>query len=100
MHVWTRLIAEQQPGLFGTGVDAGDGRATLTVPAVVGERQRTFERALDRSGINAEHGVQQRIARDEGAQALQTFPCVAESWERRTTAHTYSDTNCSDMGTA
>ena len=100
MHVWTRLVAQQQPGLFGTGVDAGDGRATLTVPAVVGEGQWAFERALDRSGINAEHGVQQRITRDEGAQALQAFPCVAESWERRTTAHTYTDRNRRDMETA
>jgi len=99
VHVGTRLVAEQQPGLFGTGVDAGDGRATLTVPAVVGEGERAFERALDRSGINAEHGVQQRITRDEGAKALQAFPCVAESWERRA-AHSYTDTNCRDMGTA
>lgn len=99
MHVGTRLVAEQQPGLFGTGIDAGDGRATLTVPAVVSEGQRAFERALDRSGINTEHRVQQRITRDEGAQTLQAFPRVAESWERRT-AHTYTDTNCRDMGTA
>jgi hypothetical protein len=70
------------------------------VPAVVGEGQRAFERALYRSGKNAEHGVQQCITRDEGAQVLQAFPCVAESWERRTTAHTYTDTNCRDMGTA
>jgi len=96
MHVWTRLVAQQQPGLFGTGVDAGDGRATLSVPAVVGEGEWAFEGALDRSGINAEHGVQQRITSDEGAQTLQAFPCVAESWER-TTAHTYSATNCRDI---
>ena len=92
MHIGTRLVAEQQPGLLGTGVDTGDGRATLAVPAVVREGEWAFERALDRSGIDAEHGVQQCITRDEGAKALQTLPCVAESWQRRTTAYSVQRT--------
>jgi hypothetical protein len=79
LHVRARLVAEQQAGLLGTGVDAGDGRATFTVSAVVREGQRAFERALDRSGVDPEHGVQQRVARDERAEALEAFPCVAES---------------------
>ena len=79
MHVGARLVAQQQSGLFGTRVDAGDGRTTFTVPAVVREGKRAFEGALDRSCVHAEHGVQQGVARDEGAQILQALPRVAES---------------------
>lgn len=78
LNVRARLILEKQATVAGTGVNSGGRSAALAVAARVAEGERPLERAGVRRGVAAEHGVEERVAGDLGAQGRQVLRRFAQ----------------------
>lgn len=77
-YVWTGLVLEEEPAVVRAGVDVARRVRARTVASIVREGHGAAKGAGYGRRLLAEHGVQQRIPRDVGAERRQGVSAVAK----------------------